>query len=420
MSNIGLLMPRTLPRGAFSAHSSRSSSRNHGEKENDIPQTLPRGAFSAHNSRSSSRNHGEKENFEPGQQPAHQATKVSASPTSIIDPPIGHEDSAHTHLSTYEKTALFNGPLPTQDTPQPFSRSFIFSRLAPWLRIGSTLGKGAFGEVRKISLADPLRPGQGMRMAAKFFSDCTAKNQASIQNEFQALQTLRGKHGIIQLIKFDLMVEGSMVGYAMEMGTGSLTTIRSKAPLSLDATFQLAYDLITGGCSLATAGLVHRDCKPDNVVKVGSRWKKVDFGLVTTEGAPFRDCGSVLYRSPESYGVGDTSLYRTSSKQDVFADGLIIAETLLSLLPEDPKRPATIIHNQNELSATAPLWMHVAYRYEARFYAPAVARLAEVQVQFPKSAALVALVIHMIAEKPAERPSYFECREAFIQAELSL
>ncbi len=215
----------------------------------------------------------------------------------------------------------------------------------------------------------------------------------------------------------------------MERGDGALRQILKKTHFSPNDILKLARDVVDGGCALEEAGLVHRDGKPENLVKVSDQdgnytWKKVDFGLASKEGSPLKNEGTTTYRSPESYGGTNPEDYHTSSKQDVFSDGLIIAETLLTLLPDDPERPTTIIHANNAPPQTSldsdvlhakrcspeTLMIRVATKYEELFYTPAVTALQDVKRQFPESAPLVDLAIRMIDKNPENRPRFSECR----------
>jgi len=316
---------------------------------------------------------------------------------------------------------------------QSLSPEKIYTQLNHLMTVGPKLGSGAFGEVREITLINtPIAT--NMVAAAKFFSDYSDKGKASIRQEFDALRSLQGKPGIIQLVNVDMTIDDTLVGYAMEIGSGTLKTAISTSDFSIADTVKLAKDLIAGGCSLEESGLVHRDCKPDNVVKIQDGqnhfvWKKVDFGLARKEGSPFKDGGTVLYRSPESYGGLNTDNYRTSSKQDVFADGLILAEALIKRLPREPDAPKTIIHTQNAVVSTENsdyiipkncpqelMPLRVFSEYTPRFYTPAVEKLNEVKHQFPESTPLVDLAIRMIDPDPAMRPMFSECRQILSEA----
>jgi hypothetical protein len=314
------------------------------------------------------------------------------------------------------------------DTPQiniwP-STPLTMPMLGPTIIVGEKIGSGSFGEVRAITFHQT--PAIPFETVGKFFRDHKAPNTEPIQHEMNILKTLQGREGIIQLVDIPLMVDGTLVGYAMERGEGTLKSAMKHHPLSLEETVHLAKDLISGGCSLEAKGLVHRDGKPDNVVKVprqdgGFTWKKIDFGLATTEGSGFQDCGTLRYRSPESYGGINTSTYLTSGKQDVFSDGLIIAENLLQLLPDAAQHPKTIIHSQNDIAKMegsykdlecndVSLIFRVFTNYTNSFYTPAVQRLEEVKQRFPESHALIDLAIRMIDPNPANRPYFSECRQ---------
>ncbi len=354
--------------------------------------------------------------------------KVITSDFSFIDKSILSE------LGTSLGTAVVGYGMPAPNkTPSPLSHEQIRRDLSPTITMGAALGQGSFGEVVSIT-ATQSTTGIPFTAAAKFFSDYSDKGLGEIRHEFNILKSLKDKPGIIQLVNIDLVVQDTLVGYAMEKGDGTLSTELSGAPFSVNDTIKLAKDLVAGGHSLESMGLVHRDCKPSNIVKVSDgnghfSWKKVDFGLTTQEGAPFKECGTLLYRSPESHGGLNTTDYRTSIKQDVFADGLILAQVLLKNIPSHPDTPKTIIHTQNELPTTPDssmlmdarcsphvLPLRVFSEYGPRFYTPAVTRLNAVKAEIPELSALVDLSIKMIDPDPVQRPLFSDCQRILTTA----
>lgn len=368
-----------------------------------------------------------------------QQSRIELSPSKVNShiPDTEHIDCSKSYTLDFEASVSIGTSIPgmgvnitrNQSAPlKSLSPSQIYTQLNHLMSVGDKLGSGSFGEVREVTLINtPLAT--TMLAAAKFFSDYSEKGIASIQHEFETLKSLQGKPGIIQLVNVDMTINDTLVGYAMERGEGTLQTTLAKSVFSIADTCKLAKDLIAGGCSLAESNLVHRDGKPGNVVKIpdglGSfNWKKIDFGLVSTEGSPIEDKGTILYRSPESYGGATTTKgYKTSSKQDVFADGLILAETLLKQLPQDPDAPKTIIHAKNKAPSTEDSDYHIPKEcppmtvslrvfseYTPLFYTPAVEKLTEVKRQFPESAALTDLAIRMIDANPEQRPSFSECQ----------
>lgn len=226
---------------------------------------------------------------------------------------------------------IFN---PTSKKPEPgWTLPFIYHALKDRIDVGKELGRGYFGSVVAVTIKTQLS-GHELIAAAKFFTDYSPKGIKSIDNEISALRTLHGCEGIIQLKDVTLAIDGVVVGVAMELGSGTLKDHMPTDPIGIQ---HVVRNLLEGGKSLAYKGVVHRDLKPANITKVNRsdgyfEWKIVDFGLAVNEGDPNTDAGTVLYRSPESYLLEGSA--PASSKQDVFAMGLIIAELLLRKLPE--------------------------------------------------------------------------------------
>ncbi len=168
--------------------------------------------------------------------------------------------------------------------------------------LSKRLGRGAFGSVYLAHDAQLQR-----EVAVKFLSAGTAgpETRARFVREAQALAQL--KHPNV-LTVHDVGVEDDRVYIAMEyVEAGTLSDWAKTRPVGTRARFsdvlQLAIATARGLAAAHTAGLVHRDVKPANIlVGADGRPRLADFGLV---GA------SASERSSERETRSSDSLTRT-------------------------------------------------------------------------------------------------------------
>ncbi len=153
----------------------------------------------------------------------------------------------------------------------------------------------------------------------------------------ELVATLKLSHpGVIQGIGAGTcMLEGTLWLYlVMELAEESLDTRMRRALLSPTEAWLLAEQV---GAALAYLHrdpnrLVHRDMKPDNLLRVGGQWKLADFGLIQgMERA--RDltnlpAGTERYMPPEGFEGGVIS-----PAWDMWGFGVLLAEALTGAHP---------------------------------------------------------------------------------------
>lgn len=128
--------------------------------------------------------------------------------------------------------------------------------------------------------------------------------------------------------------------FVMQRLSGSpLTTVRDESGrLSVKETLRIAREIASGLHAAHTAGLIHRDIKPDNVFLEGPsrRVKIIDFGLASDRGADDMRLtvdgaivGTPAYMAPERMASGG----EIDFKADIFGLGVMLYELLSGRLP---------------------------------------------------------------------------------------
>jgi eukaryotic-like serine/threonine-protein kinase len=228
-------------------------------------------------------------------------------------------------------------------------------RLAGRYRIARLLGQGAAGTVYEA--VDEQR--SGLRVALKLLHAHQASALYRLKNEFRALAetvhpNLVGLHGLGVdalgwFVVMDLIDPSSdFLSYVRESRAESFDERRLRAAL---------VQLVRGVAAIHTAGKLHRDLKPRNVLVTGEgRVVIVDFGLVgdlerggvgvTQEGL---FAGTPAYAAPEQMlgqGLGP--------KADLYALGVMLYEALTGELPASEGSPGELLAHKLRAAPPAP------------------------------------------------------------------
>lgn len=120
---------------------------------------------------------------------------------------------------------------------------------------------------------------------------------------------------------------------AMEYVAGNTLARRIREGLALDIGFNLLVQGVGALRAIASAGIVHRDIKPDNVlVSLDNRFKLMDFGIARMEGSRLTQSGTVLgtpaYTAPEVLLGGEPT-----SATDGYAFAATAFEVLTGTVP---------------------------------------------------------------------------------------
>ena len=198
--------------------------------------------------------------------------------------------------------------------------------------LGGVLGRGGMSTVHRAD--DQLL---GRTIAVKLLSaqGSDPADAQRAQNEVAVLASL-SHHALVTLYDADVAPTSGPGWLAMELVDGpSLSSRLAEGPLDATDAAQLLVDLAGALHVVQTAGIVHRDVKPSNVLLApspvpGRHWspKLADFGIaslvdstrVTATGAVL---GTAAYLSPEQ-ALGT----RVGPASDVYSLGLVVLEAL--------------------------------------------------------------------------------------------
>jgi eukaryotic-like serine/threonine-protein kinase len=204
-------------------------------------------------------------------------------------------------------------------------------------------------------------------------------------------RVLAGLHhsGIVRVVAFGQLDEGQPY-VAMEWLEGEdISQRQQRAPLSLAQSVLVAADVCDALAAAHSAGIVHRDVKPSNVILVGSgrgqtgpfEVKLVDFGVAAVEDAKLTRTGAIVgtpaYMAPEQ-ARGDGKI---DGRADLYALGATLFEMITGRPPHVGPTPIAIL---------------------ARLVTTPAPRLAEVFVDVPPR--LDELMARLLTTAPNERP----------------
>ena len=215
------------------------------------------------------------------------------------------------------------------------------SRVIGNYKIVRLLGTGGMGVVY---LAEHVSLGR--KAVIKFVQDRLSKDREYSTRFFTEAKTAASiRHpGIVDV--FDYGTDDSGRGYiVMELleGESLRTRLRRDKPLAQDVAVALAIQIANAVEAAHTAGVIHRDLKPDNIFLVPDteaphkvRAKVLDFGLAKVATAPATGVtqtgnfiGTPLYMSPEQC----RSKAEIDQRTDVYSLGCILYEMVCGRPP---------------------------------------------------------------------------------------
>jgi serine/threonine protein kinase len=203
--------------------------------------------------------------------------------------------------------------------------------LARRYRLVSPIGRGA---TSVVWYAEDLRLGRFVAVKILTEGEAAAAREHALA---EARAAARLSHPNVAVVHDygEVRVGWEKIPYlVMEYVRGpTLADELSLGPLADWATAVRVCGNVAGALSAVhSAGLVHRDVKPRNVILAPAGVKIVDFGVAVTGGAPARSVsGTPLYMAPEQLR-GDSP----SPAGDMYSFGLVFYQCLTGTLPWPP------------------------------------------------------------------------------------
>ena len=166
--------------------------------------------------------------------------------------------------------------------------------------------------------------------------------EKSFKNEIQLASRVYGEH----IIQYEYIHDGDtfleyppyiIMEYADGGTLGDELEIRKRTnePFDNDELLDIFKQLADGMRQVNTT-LVHRDIKPDNILRCGNTLKISDFGLSkvaaeSTRTMSFKGGGTPLYMSPEAWDFSKNTI-----QMDIYSMGVIFYELATLHYPYDP------------------------------------------------------------------------------------
>ncbi|GAA3412985.1 serine/threonine-protein kinase [Streptosporangium vulgare] len=188
------------------------------------------------------------------------------------------------------------------------------------------LGAGAAGRVVMAR-----HDADDVLVAIKYLSDELRNDVgfvARFRHEARVLNTLSSPHSVRL---YDYVETGDGAAIVMELvnGVALRALLRSEGPTGPEAALLVLKGSLLGLAAAHSAGVVHRDFKPENVmVEADGRSKLVDFGIAVRSGDGDTPAGTPPYMAPEQWMGGPAG-----PATDVYAATVVFFECLTGTRP---------------------------------------------------------------------------------------
>ncbi|MEU4345218.1 Stk1 family PASTA domain-containing Ser/Thr kinase [Nocardia sp. NPDC023852] len=174
--------------------------------------------------------------------------------------------------------------------------------------------------------------------------------------EFEARAVAKLKHSSLVAV-YDQGIDGDHPFLIMELVEGGTLRelLRERGPMPPHAVRAVAEPVLAAIGVAHSAGLVHRDVKPENVlISDAGEVKIADFGLVRAVAAANTTSASVIlgtaaYLSPEQVTSGTAD-----SRSDVYSFGLLIFEMLTGQVPFTGDTSLSVAYQRIENDVPSP------------------------------------------------------------------
>ncbi|MGN6103595.1 MAG: bifunctional serine/threonine-protein kinase/formylglycine-generating enzyme family protein [Kofleriaceae bacterium] len=258
-------------------------------------------------------------------------------------------------------------------------------------RVDGTIGSGSMGEVFR-----GVDTGLNRRVAIKILSEKhrdSPELRARFVREGRAVAAISHPN-VVQVFATGSFDERPYIAMELLDGTDLGTAIEKRGPLDSLTAAHAIFDAAQGLAAAAKAGLIHRDVKPSNLVRLSDgRVKVTDFGLakpVDPGAEPALTAMGVVVGTPDYIAPEQARGETIDERVDIYALGGTLYFLLTAIPPFRTGKPAE------------DKYLKVVARH-LRNPAPDAA-----QTNPGVDPELAELARAMMSKKPAERPSYDE------------
>jgi serine/threonine-protein kinase len=265
-------------------------------------------------------------------------------------------------------------------------------------RVENTIGAGSMGEVFR-----GIDTGLNRRVAIKILSEKhrdSPELRARFVREGRAVAAISHPN-VVQVFATGSFDERPYIAMELLDGTDLGSTVEKRGPLDSVTAAHAILDAAQGLAAAAKAGLIHRDVKPSNLVRLSDGKVKVtDFGLakpVDPGSEPALTAMGVVVGTPDYIAPEQARGETIDERVDIYALGGTLYFVLTGMPPFRTGKPAE------------DKYLKVVARHLRN--PPPDAALTNPSVDRE----LADLTKLMMAKKPADRPSYDELINRFTQ-----
>ncbi len=181
------------------------------------------------------------------------------------------------------------------------------------------LGAGGMGVVYLASKGSES-------VALKVVRDSLIEDDAQLARFKREIETLESiNHPNIARI-LDSGVDGDQAWFAAEFANGPdlSARVKDKGPLDEDEWWTLAEGLMSALEAVHSAGVIHRDVKPSNVILTEAGPKLIDFGIAHVSDATSVTSTGMVAGSPAWFSPEQIEGFELTSATDVFSAGSVL------------------------------------------------------------------------------------------------